>query len=233
MRDSTNLYDFAGIGELSEATTQLLALGMLASSNRSQRADVHDRVKHFVVQRARDYLNQVREGFTLSVRTSNVGDRAEIGYLLDRVLTDWTSLSEELGLSVAIDDNDDDDDGFGTSQIERVRGQLLAFGMAATAIGFLPRLPTEQITFPYSYTQPPSYADISPPDSPGEMLRRIEEVEQLLWQVLAGSMEELVRRRYGALRRTYGFFEANALLAGQEVERFGLKRKRPGLTLLS
>lgn len=227
MQESVGVFDFAGIGELSETTTQLLAVGMMTSSHSESRTDAHDRVKHFVVQRARDYLSEVREGFALSVRAADIGNRAELGYLLERILTDWRALSQELDLELEDPGARADFDA-----VERVRGQLLAFGMAATALGFLPRLPTDRVTFPYSYSNPPTYADIAPPDSPGETLRRIEEVEQLLWEVLAGPMRELVRTRYGALRRTYGFFEANALLAGQEAQRFGLKRRRNRLSLL-
>src|SRR6202008_909631 len=98
-------------------------------------------------------------------------------------------------------------------KLEQVREQLLAFGMAAIAFGQLPRLPAEQITFPYSYSDPPTYSDISAPDSPGETLVRIEELEQMLWQIMASDLQELLKYHYGALRRTYGFFEVSAFMA--------------------
>lgn len=231
MHEAAGVYDFAAIGELAETTTQLLALGIMAREDRNKDRDhAHARVTQFVMQRARDYLGEVREGFVLSVRTSQVADHSELSYLLERVLTDWHALSAELGLEAQAAESVDLPDH--ETGIEQVRRQLLAFGMAATALGFLPRVPTAQVTFPYSYSKPPTYADIAPPDSPGEMLWRIDEVEQMVWQVMSADMTELVKKRYGALRRTYGFFEASALLANQEAERFGLKRKPRDITLL-
>lgn len=234
MHDSAGVFDFAAIGELAETTTQLLALGIAAhdgqSSQSGKRTQAHAQVTQYVMQQARDYLSEVREGFVLSVRASQVTDRAELGYLLERVLTDWGALSVELGL----DEGDADPAALPDheSKIEHVRRQLLAFGMAATALGFLPRVPADRVTFPYSYNKPPTYADIAPPDSPGAMLWRIDEVEQTVWQVMSADMSALVKKRYGALRRTYGFFEASALLANQEAARFGVKRKKRNITLL-
>jgi hypothetical protein len=108
--------------------------------------------------------------------------------------------------------------------LERLRHQLLAFGMAATALGSLPRTPAEEITFPYSYSQPPTYGDIPAPATPAAMLQRIEELETTLWKLMATDLQELVNHAYGPLRRTYGFFEVSARLAKRESERFGIKR---------
>ena len=105
----------------------------------------------------------------------------------------------------------------------RVRQQLLAFGMAVIAMGYLPRLPSKQVTFPHSYGKPPTYADIPVPHTPGELLWRIEELEQTVWQMMSRDLGELVQRRYGPVRRTYGFFETSAWLSIREVERFGIK----------
>ncbi|OUC08400.1 hypothetical protein RY27_09225 [Litorilinea aerophila] len=104
--------------------------------------------------------------------------------------------------------------------------------MAAVAMGYLPRLPAQQITFPHSYSDPPTYADIPVPSTPGEMLWRIEELEQMLWRLMSADMQELVQRQYGPLRRTYGFFEASAWLSQQEAERFGIKPQRRHVALL-
>src|SRR4029078_243710 len=119
-----------------------------------------------------------------------------------------------------------------THAMEEVRQQVLAYGMAAGALGYLPHMPSEQITFPYSYSNPPTYSDIPTPDSAGEMLWRIEELEQMLWQLMTGDMQGLVERRYAALRRTYGFFETSALVANREAERFGIKKSQKRWTLL-
>ncbi len=224
MDEESPVIEFTAIGELAETTTQLLALDLHSSGEgRAGRpAAGHEQVKLFILQQARDYVAEVHEGFMLSVRTAQVGEGSELRYLLRRVLTDWNGLAKELGLEA---------EGAGEVQVERVRRQVLAFGMAAVALGQLPRLPAEQITFPLSYGKPPSYADIAAPHTPGAMLTRIEEVEQMLWQAMASDMQELAKRRYGALRRTYGFFEASALLARSEIDRFGGQHGRPQITL--
>ncbi|HEY64679.1 MAG TPA: hypothetical protein G4O02_08910 [Caldilineae bacterium] len=85
---------------------------------------------------ALEYLGQAREGFFLSLRTGAVPDRSELAYLVRQALVDWQWL-EELGIDLEE-----------PSQIERVRSQLIAFAMAAIAIGMMPRLPPEQVTFP-------------------------------------------------------------------------------------
>jgi hypothetical protein len=233
MQDTASLYEFARIGEVAETTTQLLALNMqhqtsLAARPRSTTRRV-DPVEQYVLQQARDLLAQVREGFVLSVRTSQIPNLAELRFLLERVLLDWGALSQELGLpvehhaqakpnaTVAADQGQ-------THQLERLRHQLLAFGMAATALGSLPHTPAAEVTFPYSFGKPPTYADIPAPATPAAMLQRIEELETMLWKLMATDLQELVNHAYGPLRRTYGFFEVSARLANQESKRFGIKR---------
>lgn len=159
----------------------------------------------------------------LSVRQSDVPTRGELRYLLERVLLDWSSFSQELGLEEA---HTSADELSSAETLRLVRRQLLAFGMAATALGALPRTPSEEVTFPYSYGKPPTYCDIPAPSSPAEMLHRLEEVESMLWKLMSMEWQELVNHYYGPLRRTYGFFEANARLAQQEAERFGVKPVR-------
>ncbi|HMN26757.1 MAG TPA: hypothetical protein PKE45_01285 [Caldilineaceae bacterium] len=233
------VYKFVSVGELAETTTQMLALGLQYKTSLGGRPPACQRsgleqMEQVILQQARDYLSDVREGFVLSVRTRQVTDRQELRFLLERVLLDWGALSRELGL--------EDERAEPTASAhpvanhaqerEEVRQQVLAYGMAAVALGYLPHLPPDQITFPYSYSNPPTYSDIPTPDSAGEMLWRIEELEQMIWQLMAGDLQALVERRYGALRRTYGFFETSALLANREAERFGLKKSQKRLTLL-
>jgi hypothetical protein len=232
MDDSTGMAEFVGMGEMAETTTHLLALNLSYTAHRGpqsgSRPKAMDPVEQIVLQQAREYLRLVREGFMLSVRATPSTQVAELRFLLDRVMTDWTQLSHELGL----------EDGTAESgapppseealppRVDRVRGQLLAFGMAVVALGHLPRLPAQQITFPHSYGQPPTYSDIPVPSTPGEMLWRIEELEQMVWRIMADDLHELVQRRYGPLRRTYGFFEASACIARKETERFGIKKRK-------
>jgi hypothetical protein len=238
MDDKSSMYEFVGIGELAETTTHLLSLSLLQTVVGGDRMGTRlDRVEQLVLQQARTYLRSVREGFVLSVRTSQLTQSSEIHYLLDRVMFDWPQLSQDLGL---------DENGWATgaepgeksladakdnAQVERVRHQLLAFGMAVVALGYLPRLPSKQITFPHSYSKPPTYSDIPVPHTPGEMLWRIEELEQMIQRMMAGDLQELVQRRYGPLRRTYGFFETSAWLSRKEAERFGVKKRKTTLTL--
>jgi hypothetical protein len=234
MDESAGLYEFVGFGELAETTTQLLALSLHTQTLPGQTATGSSgqgelsRVEQLVLQQARDYLATVREGFVLSVRTERLTRRGELNYLLERVLTDWSGLSRELQL---------DNEGSPASEadgerLRRVRHQLLAFGMAVVALGQLPRLPAKQVTFPHSYGNPPTYSDIPVPSTPGELLWRIEELEQMIWRLMSDAPAELVQRRYGPLRRTYGFFEAGAWLGRKEAERFGIKPRRATLALL-
>lgn len=238
--ESAGLYDFVGFGELAETTTQLLSLNLqqTAQSGGEQRSEI-GAVGHMVLQQAEDYLHKVREGFILSVRAGQVGHRAELRYLLERVISDWSQLSHELGLTEESQPEARAESGLlpagnepAQNRIERVRHQLLAFGMAVVALGQLPRLPSKQITFPHSYSDPPTYSDIPVPSTPGEMLWRIEELEQMVRRLMSDDLYELVQRRYGSLRRTYGFFEASAWLSHKESARFGIKKRTTSLLVL-
>jgi hypothetical protein len=221
MHDKESLHEFARIGEVAETTTQLLALGLqhhtTFAGKPSGKARKADPVELYVLQQARDLMAQVREGFVLALRSSQAPSRAELRFLVERVLHDWRALSEELGFEAGPSAAD-------PQQLERLRHQLLAFGMAATALGSLPRTPAEEVTFPYSFGQPPTYGDIPTPATPAAMLQRIEELETMLWRLMAADLQELVNHQYGPLRRTYGFFEVSARLAKGEAQRFGVKR---------
>jgi hypothetical protein len=241
---SAGLYDFVGFGELAETTTQLLSLNLhqTAQSGGDQRNDM-GAVGKMVLQQAGDYLQKVREGFVLSVRAGQINQHTELRFLLDRVIADWSQLSRELGLDT--ENKERSDTGTAqpgaqhsaqtqdpTNEVERVRHQLLAFGMAVVALGQLPRLPSKQVTFPHSYGNPPTYCDIPVPSTPGEMLWRIEELEQMVRRLMSDNLHGLVQRRYGSLRRTYGFFEASAWLSHKESARFGVKKRTTSLLVI-
>jgi hypothetical protein len=240
VEESSGVFKFVSIGELAETTTQMIALNLQSRTNlhgrpQETRRNGLERMEQIILQQARDYLAEVREGFVLTARTAQAADQAELQFLIQRVLLDWNQLSRELGL----EESDEPTKGGAqagadnpSGEVERVRQQLLAYSMAAVALGYLPRLPTEHVTFPYNYGTPPSYADIPTPDSAGEMLWRIEELEQMVWQLMSRDLQGLVERKYGALRRTYGFFESSALLANREAERFGMKKKNRPLAFL-
>ena len=74
------------------------------------------------------------------------------------------------------------------------------------ALGLVPHLPAQFITFPQPYA---TYADVSMPVMPSQTLERIEEMEQVLYQAGLVPLEEL---DFDAVRRTYAFFEASAWL---------------------
>lgn len=240
------LYEFVGFGEMAETTTQLLSLNLHQSvqSGGDGRNEMGS-VGQVVLRQASDYLHKVREGFILSVRAGQVSHQAEMRFLLERVISDWSQLSREMGLPEGdlthadLTHGDVTDAQEATSsteampiEVERVRHQLLAFGMAVIALGHLPRLPSKEITFPHSYGKPPTYSDIPVPSTPGEMLWRIEELEQMVRRLMSDDLNGLVQRRYGSLRRTYGFFEASAWLSHKESVRFGVKKRSTTLFVL-
>lgn len=220
----TGLFDFVGVGEMAETTTQLLSIALHGGVPEGRSVG---RVEQLVLQQARDYLSEVREGFVLSVRTERIGEVGELRYLIDRILTDWESVEAELDRLLG---TKADGDGSGAAEgcshtLQAVRRQLMAYGMAAIALGALPRMPAGQVTFPRSYGKPPTYADIPVPVSPGHMLARIEELEKTVTALLAHSPAALVERSYGPVRRTYGFFEASAFLVRRDSRRFGIKTR--------
>lgn len=145
-----------------------------------------------------DHLSQVREGFVLTLRVGpatfpsiSVNSRAELNALVQHILIDWTWM-EELGLSWAA----------GT-ELETLGNQVISYAHARIALGVVPRLPREAITFPQAGQ---SYADVPVPRSAGELLSRIEELEGIIYKANVKAVQELPR---SSLRRTYAFFEAS------------------------
>ena len=147
--------------------------------------------------RSLEYTAQVHEGFVLSQRVSPQFGLAELHRLSQPMLLDWQWV-ESLNLSVMPDD-----------EVKAIHNQLIAYQQATMALGALPNLPIGVITFP----QPrPSYADISAPRTPGQILERIEEIEHVIYQAGIVPLDQLA---WGAVRRTYAFFEANVWLVDQ------------------
>jgi hypothetical protein len=141
-----------------------------------------------------DHMGEVREGFVLSQRMPLPLELGELRELIQHVLLNWGWI-EDMGLLMTPADH-----------VELVEDQIIAYQHALVAMGVLPRLPAEVITFP----QPSStYADLSVPGSPGELLERIEEIERVVYQASVTPLDELA---IGPLRRTYAFFEASSWL---------------------
>lgn len=82
------------------------------------------------------------------------------------------------------------------------RRSLTALAHARLVFAFMPRLPVDEVRFPGGRG---TYADIPTPRGPAELVERIEELERELWRIAIGRR---VQRTDGAVRRTYGFFDA-------------------------
>lgn len=141
-----------------------------------------------------EHIGDVREGFVLSQRASPRIQTSELRRLVQHVLLDWGWL-EALGLSTAAG-----------GQVELIGVQLIAYRHALVAMGLLPHLPAQVITFPQPY---PTYSDVPLPAMPSQTLERIEEIEGVLYQAGRVPLDEL---DFDAVRRTYAFFEASAWL---------------------
>ena len=144
-----------------------------------------------------EYTAQVHEGFVLSQRVSPQLGMDELYQLSQPVLLDWQWL-ESLNLSVMPNE-----------EIKAINNQLILYQQATMALGALPHLPIEAITFPQPH---PSYADILVPTTPARKLERIEEIEQVIYQA---GIVPLTQIAFDAVRRTYAFFEASAWLVDQ------------------
>jgi hypothetical protein len=145
-----------------------------------------------ILNRILDELKPVREGFMLAIKASDIKLVSELHDMIN-YLMDWAWL-EELGLSWTAND----------THIERLSGQVVLYNHAIIALGVLPRLPENVITYPYG-----AYRDIPVPTTPGETLTRLQELESTIWKASQDPMSTVSR---GAMRRTYGFFEATMWL---------------------
>jgi hypothetical protein len=141
-----------------------------------------------------EHMGSVREGFVLSQRMPLPVELGELRELIQHVLLNWGWV-EDMGLLMARSD-----------QVELVGDQIIAYQHALVAMGVLPRLPAQVVTFPQPH---PTYADVPVPVAPGELLERIEEIERVLYQAGIAPSDQLAS---GPLRRTYAFFEASSWL---------------------
>ncbi|MBN1220233.1 MAG: hypothetical protein JXM69_14995 [Anaerolineae bacterium] len=180
-----------------KSTRQTLAAMIQAShwpgrlSSRRRSGQLADTLQH---------LGDVREGFVLSQRASPHLSLSELRILVQHILLDWDWLQTmNLALTPA-------------HQIEPVGAQLVAYNHALVALGVLPHLPAEAVTFPQRQR---TYADLAAPAEPGELLARIEELEQVIYQA------EVMPTRsppYDSFRRTYAFFEASTWLVDRYLD---------------
>jgi hypothetical protein len=154
------------------------------------------------LNRTLEQIQPIREGFMMALRVEDVKLASELRDLIN-ALYDWDWL-DTMGLRW----NNE-------LTVEKPSGQVVMYNHAVIAMGVLPRLPKTAVTYPYG-----EYRDIPVPNTPGETLGRIEEVEDTLWAAANDPVGKLSR---GAVRRTYGFFEATTwLIASQLGSAFGL-----------
>lgn len=146
------------------------------------------------------HLGEVREGFIISQRTSDHVSLSELRALIQQVLIEWDWL-ESLNLAALPAD-----------EVESPRQQLVAFNHAFVTLAVLPRLPASAITFPQKR---PSYADVSAPVLPTELLSRLDEIERVIYQAEAMPTKSL---EYNSFRRTYAFFEAGDWLVNNYLD---------------
>lgn len=145
-----------------------------------------------IITDALDYLAQAREGFIITLRTPTSLTTTEMRALIQRVMVDWDWL-QAMGLERQAE-----------PEILPVEEPLIAYHHSLLALGVLPRLPPEAVTYP-GYRR--TYSDIPVPSTPHETLDRLEEMERALAEVEAadGDIDLWFKE---AVRHTYGFFEA-------------------------
>lgn len=153
---------------------------------------------------ALEHVEDVREGFVLSQRVTPPVDMAELRGIVRHVLLkpNWW---EDLGLTF-----------IPPKDIIPLKHQLIAYNHAIIALAVLPRLPAQVITFP----QPrPTYADVTVPVQPGDILLRIEEIERIIYQIeVMATKISIDNLAYHAFRRTYAFFEASEWLMTNHLQ---------------
>lgn len=146
------------------------------------------------------HIETVREGFLLSHRTDASERISTLRDLVAHVLMDWDWL-QSLNLSVEL-----------SPEVDQLDQQLIFFNHALVALGALPHLPATAVTFPQ---QQPTYADVTAPAEPSELLERIEEIERTIYQM---DIMPYKTPDHGPLRRTYAFFEASSWLVDQHLK---------------
>lgn len=86
--------------------------------------------------------------------------------------------------------------------------RMAAIDVARLVFALVPQTSAQDVHYPAGLR---SYADISPPRTPGQLAARIEELERSLWRIATGDSPRLSD---GPYRRTYGFFDTAARVCG-------------------
>ena len=196
------LVEYLRLGDVAREMRDSLAYRIVAPE-----ANLPEDTQHAFSQ-ALSHLGNVREGFVVSLRTSDTTHPTELRKLVKAVLFDWQQAAQMFGFDLALAD-----------QIESPRLQMLAFAHSYVTLAYIPSLPPEQVTFPQHRR---TYADIHAPRTPGEVLERIEEMEEVVTEAETEPLEQIDRNR---LRRTYGFFETSAWLVAYHAAKFTKKKR--------
>lgn len=180
----------AAIVSRSDNPGQSMSLYGVIRQHRPQSGDLTNTLEH---------IEGVREGFILSQRLDNYAGLSVLRDLVEHVLLDWEWLQNlNLGMQPS-------------EEVDTVGPQLIFFNHALIALGMLPRLPAEAVTFPQ---RRPTYSDVKTPAEPGELLERIEEIERTIYHADLMPNKKIA---HGPLRRTYAFFEASNWLVNQHL----------------
>ncbi len=206
------LLEYTSLGNVAHGA--LLALGRYL---RERPLPQEDRE---ALSRAVDHLGQAQEGFHLTLRATSIRHPQELRQLVERLLfgQDWPASPARGPWHEALDLVAQEDHA-----IARPRLQVFIFVHSLIALAVLPRLPVPVGAGASGQgavagrASASSYADLSFPRSPAEVQSRLEEVEGIVWRVMASP-----RGRVGAdpLRRTYGFFEASRWLVENHLRLF-------------
>jgi len=195
-----SLLEFLELGAVARAMRDSLAYRLVAP-------EVHlPEQEQAAINHALSHLGKVREGFVISQRASDTPRMSELRDLVKAILLEWRRAEELFGVQL-----------MPSNEVELPRTQLLAFAHSYVTFAMIPQLPPDQVTFPQARR---TYADIPAPHTPGEVLERIEEMEELVTAVESAPLERVSR---GRLRRTYGFFETSAWLVSSHAAKFGAR----------
>ncbi len=152
-----------------------------------------DPARQYLAEETLTYLDRVREGYRWRLRASRLS-RSE----LRRVVH-----AHDLPV------NDPHEPPREVSLIVPSRQIVVASNLAQVVFSWVPKLPTEAITYPGWARR--TYVDIVAPASPSEFFDRIEDLESLVWAVATGLREAAA----SSLRRAYAFFESGSWLTQQ------------------
>ncbi len=197
-----SLIEFLELGDVARELRNSLAFRLVAPE-----ADLPERA-HAAFGHALSHLGLVREGFAVTLRASDVTRAGELRDMVKAILLEWRRAEELFGIQIMPAD-----------EVESPRAQLMAFAHSYVTFATIPQLPPDEVTFPQ---QRRTYADIRAPRTPGEVLERIEEMEEVVSEVENYPLQRVDRHR---LRRTYGFFETSAWLVAYHSARFSRRRR--------